>query len=265
MAGNSNYYSLQYCLIRTLVLAGPLEKEKAGSIARKRPITAFEDALQNVTSHYCRSTVLSTLDTVTKNLTERGVDSKVINDAILSCKAELNRTLVETNKKCVSRIKSFGQKKYFEKLRTDYLGRALLFHIDDLFPKDEGARAIIAVREIEGMVPSQVAGGLVELIKNSFSSESVENHEDVFYDMVEDFRNPETKLVSLELMLKNPQIKSIVSVMMKQFEKQYLSLGEEEARMLVVDAIESSDSFAKMERNLSDREYLLIMDRIFDI
>lgn len=145
--------------------------------------------------------------------------------------------------------------------RRDYTGRALLFHIEKLFPGDKDTSRRIVSEKIKGKLPRQTARGLINSIGscNSYKLDSV-----ILPHVAKHLVAPNQEM-DYDAFAMDGAIRVIVAHAIKKLENFFESMSGEDQKQWLLDNISESESFDEMERGLSEEELDLIIANIFKV
>ncbi len=199
-----------------------------------------------------------------KVLAKNGVDQSVIDKSLGDVANELN---VLTSKISKPAKKNFPFSKVDDPMsrRNDYLGRALMSHIEKYFPKDENDRGRIVNESIQGFLPNTIAEGLINAIKSSNRVGEVHEREKRFLNKAAMYRRKSDMLIDVARLMNDKEIRAVVKNMMRVFENFFKHMGEKKGEEWIMQNISQSQAFVRMNRNLTEDEYSLIRDHIFEI
>ena len=223
--------------------------------------SASPDTSQIEANKLVAESVRVALNLLATKLNELGVSPALIDRAM----SEISGSLKD--KMPVSGVEISGAKQLSDlrkTLRKDFFGRAVLFHIEDLFPMEGIDEDGIHSKHADGALPREVAGGLVHAIKLSNDSKSLSEYEDYFVKKAERYRRKtRNNEVDVTSFANDGGVRSVARNMIKKFESAFNNKGEEEGRKWLIESIESHPHFEKIGRELTDEEYETIRSNIF--
>jgi hypothetical protein len=199
-------------------------------------------------------------------LSRLGVHREVIDRAASEAMGKLV-TLTGSNGKDISKHYEDERREYRKKHRKDFFGRAVLYHLEYLFPEPDDLAELIHSETIEGKVPREVAAGLIEAIKLSNEEKALIEYQDFFIKKADRYRRRATNEVDYTSFINDGGVRSVARSMVNKFEQRYRGQGEEEqGKQWLLGMIQNAPSFKKkMKRDLSEKEFSAIRNNIFNV
>ena len=148
--------------------------------------------------------------------------------------------------------------------RKDFFGRALLFHIEGLFPP-MGMKASNATKRNKRFLPRHIAPGLLQELKSVAGQKTIKSYERAFNLKAERYRSQTDSNVDLIAFFNDGTIRSMVCNIIRKFEAMFAAKGEEEGKIWLIAAIENTPRFKELGRSLTEEEYRALRENIFAI
>ena len=203
------------------------------------------------------------LNLLATKLNELGVSPALIDRAMSEVSGALKENISVRNVD-ISGVRELSELR--KTLRKDFFGRAVLFHIEDLFPLEDVDEDGIHSKHADGALPREVAAGLVHAIKVSNDSKSLSEYEEYFVKKAERYRRKtRNNEVDVTSFANDGGVRSVARNMIKKFESAFNNKGEEEGKKWLKESIESHPHFEKMGRELTEEEYTTIRSNIFRV
>jgi len=191
-----------------------------------------------------------------------GVPDEVIGKIMSDSSAQINAIIKETSLACADDIINLLDGARIECQRSDYFGRALLYHLEKFFPKDSETSQRILFEHIEGKLPRQIAKGLIEAIKEAQNSNS-ERLESLFNEGLARRKHGDENAVDLVAFASDGEMRGLVVHAIKKFEDSYKKKNGEPARQWLLCFLTNGESFSEMQRELSAEEIDLLLKNVF--
>lgn len=198
------------------------------------------------------------LTSFVQKLLKAGVPRDQINKALAEMMPEIQRVASTTTTAFTEQVTKYMQRRKWEEVRQDYLGRALLFEIEGFFPKDEETNDRLLVEPVAGFVPRQVAEGLIMALKQAHGTELIHQYEELCNKKKEMYRNEATRLVDVGAFLADVEIKTMVKDITTRFRLLLHKKTEPDQRKWLLNLISRSHSFMEMKRDLTVEEVDII-------
>lgn len=145
--------------------------------------------------------------------------------------------------------------------RRNYTGRALLHHMEKLFPDDaETAERIVNIK-VKGKLPRQVAQGLI----NSIESCSPSKLEPAIRPHVERHLVTHNREMDYDAFAIDGSVRVIVAHAIKKLGGFFENMSEEDQKQWLLGNIISTERFDEMKRDLSEEELNLIISNILNV
>lgn len=145
--------------------------------------------------------------------------------------------------------------------RRDFTGRALLHHIEKLFPDDADTSQRIVNEKIEGKLPRQTARGLINSIESCSSSKL----DSTILPYVAKHLVAPDQGMDYEAFAMDGAIRVIVAHAIKKLEIFFESMSDKDRKQWLLDNISETEPFDEMKRGLSEEELDLIIANIFKV
>lgn len=198
------------------------------------------------------------LTSFVQKLLKAGVPRDQINKALAEMMPEIQRVASTTTTAFTEQVTKYMQRRKWEEVRQDYLGRALLFEIEGFFPRDEETNDRLLVEPVAGFVPRQVAEGLIMALKQAHGTELIHQYEELCNKKKEMYRNEATRLVDVNAFLADVEIKTMVKDITTRFRLLLHKKTEPDQRKWLLNLISRSHSFMEMKRDLTVEEVDII-------
>lgn len=219
----------------------------------------MEEALPKaLTNPYFSQGFKEVLTSFVQKLLKAGVPRDQLNKALAEMMPEIQRVAATTTSAFTERVAKYLQRRKWEEVRQDYLGRALLFEIEQYFPRDEETGERLLFEPVDGFVPRQVAEGLVMALKQAHGTELVHQYEDVCAKKKEMYRNEVTRLVDVNAFVADLEVKTLVKDITTRFRLLLHKKAEPDQRKWLLNLISRSHSFREMKRDLTGQEIDII-------
>lgn len=202
--------------------------------------------------------IKSIISVFAKELTANGVSKETIKASLAPMLPETKKALEIIHKSLIQeRVKKPDDK------RKNFLGRALLYHIEHFFPKSKDAAEKVIFEQVEGVLPRQVAQGLISAIQSAQGIQLTEKYEKVCDEKAEDYRDGEGGEVDLDAFANDPEVKKISEDMIGKLKSALADLDEDKKKRWLVSIIQNSAKFREMKRRLTDTEYEQLAQGLF--
>lgn len=145
--------------------------------------------------------------------------------------------------------------------RKNYTGRALLHHMEKLFPNDADTADRIVKVKVEGKLPRQVAQGLI----NSIESCNPSKLDPVLRPHVERHLVTNNKEMDYDAFAIDGSVRVIVAHAIKKLANFFKDMSEKDQKQWLLGNISATKRFEEMERELSEEELNLIIANILKI
>lgn len=235
-------------------MIGHMEKNAAVA-APPEPEEALPKAL---TTPYFSQGFKEVLTSFVQKLLKAGVPRDQINKALAEMLPEIQRVATTTTSAFTERVTKYLQRRKWEEVRTDYLGRALLFDIEAHFSTDDEVNEKLLFMPVKGFLPREVAEGLVMALKQAHGTELVHQYEELCAKKKERFRDDVTRLVDVKAFVADDDVKTIVKDITTRFRLLLHKKAESEQRKWLNNLISRSHSFREMKRDLTNEELDII-------
>lgn len=193
-----------------------------------------------------------------QKLLKAGVPRAQINNALAEMMPEIQRVASTTTTAFTEKVGKYLQRRKWEEVREDYLGRALLFDIEGHFPTDEETSERLLVEPVAGFLPRQVAEGLIMALKQAHGTELIHQYEIICAKKKEMFRSEMTRLVDVNAFVADDEIKTLVKDITTRFRLLLHKKTEPDQRKWLLNLISRSHSFMQMKRDLTVQEVDII-------
>ncbi len=218
------------------------------------PVEPDESLPKALTTPFFSQGFKEVLTTFVQKLLKAGVPRDQINKALAEMMPEIQRVASTTTTAFNERMTKYLQRRKWEEVRHDYLGRALLFDIEVHFPKDEETSERLLVEPVDGFVPRQVAEGIIMALKQAHGTELIHQYEDLCDRKKEAYRNEVTRLVDVNALVADAEVKALVKDITTRFRLLLHKKTEPEQRKWLLNIISRSRSFMEMKRDLTVKE-----------
>ena len=148
--------------------------------------------------------------------------------------------------------------------RKDFFGRALLFHIESLFPT-QGLEASKTSKSDKHALPRHIAPGLIRELKGVSGQKIIKGYERAFNLKAERYRSQIDSNVDIVAFFNDGTVRSMVCNILKKFETIFMAKGEEEGKIWLISAIENTPRFKELGRSLTEKEYHALRENIFAV
>lgn len=193
-----------------------------------------------------------------QKLLKAGVPRAQINNALAEMMPEIQRVAATTTDAFTEKMIKYLERRKWEEVREDYLGRALLFEIEAHFPTDEEMGERLLIEPVDGFVPRQVAEGLIMALKQAHGTELIHQYEATCARKKELYRNEMTRLVDVNAFVADDEIKTIIKDITTRFRLLLHKKTEPDRRKWLLNLISRSHSFMQMKRDLTIAEIDII-------
>jgi len=198
-------------------------------------------------------------------LIQNGVPRDKVNKALTETIPEIQKTASAANNAFLVAITKYLDRKIHEGARKDYLGRALLFDLDQYLPKDEETRDQLALKPIQGFLPPQIAEGLVTALKSAHGMDTIKEYDAICKAKVEQYRSGADGLIDVENFVNDPEVKKLVMNITTRFRLLLHKKSEADQKKWISNQISTSYSFRGMKRDLTDEELGVITQSFLKI
>lgn len=218
-----------------------------------------EEALPKaLTSPFFSQGFKEVLTSFVQKLLKAGVPRDQINKALAEMMPEIQRVASSTTNAFTEQVAKYLQRRKWEEVRQDYLGRALLFEIEAHFSRDEEINEKLLFEPVDGFLPRQVAEGLIMALKQAHGTELIHTYEDLCAKKKERYRNEVTRLIDVNAFVADPEIKTLVKDITTRFRLLLHKKSETDQRKWLLNLISRSRSFMEMKRDLTIQEIDII-------
>lgn len=218
-----------------------------------------EEALPKaLTSPFFSQGFKEVLTSFVQKLLKAGVPRDQINKALAEMMPEIQRVASSTTNAFTEQVAKYLQRRKWEEVRQDYLGRALLFEVEAHFSRDEETNEKLLFEPVDGFLPRQVAEGLIMALKQAHGTELIHTYEDLCAKKKERYRNEVTRLIDVNAFVADPEIKTLVKDITTRFRLLLHKKSEPDQRKWLLNLISRSRSFMEMKRDLTIQEIDII-------
>ena len=236
-------------------MIGQMEKNAVVDAPPAVPEEALPKAL---TAPYFSQGFKEVLTSFIQKLLKAGVPRDQINKALAEMMPEIQRVATTTTSAFTERVAKYLQRRKWEEVRTDYLGRALLFDIEAHFSTDEETNERLLFEPVKDLLPRQVAEGLIMALKQAHGTELVHQYEDICAKKKERYRDEVTRLIDVKSLVADEEVKVMVKDITTRFRLLLHKKAEPEQRKWLNNLITRSHSFRDMKRDLTNEELDII-------
>lgn len=216
----------------------------------------------SVTAPSCSKLLNTGLTIFAKQLIKNGVSEEAIKKTITQLSGQLKEIVRTHNLSCATVMDQFIHKKELEEMRSDYMGRALLHMFDPYFPQDDTTGELLLTEPIPGMLPRQIAQGLLRAIKNSQGYDSIEEYELQCNSIAERYRSESDGLIDVDAYENDAEVKTITTELLNKFVANLAHKDRERQKSWLLGMIATAESFRHMHRDLTDAEMELLVDTL---
>ncbi len=235
------------------------EKEKQVSAAENVDDTGDD---RGTLSIYTRG-FKSILAAFTKELTSRGVDQETVKGALTSIYSETMMLVKEMHGKVIEEAEKYRRLREQEERRRNYLGRALLVHIEEFFPTTREAAEKVLSDQSDGLLPREIAQGVLAAVESAQGYDMLEEYEEKSRQIAEKYRQGDGNLIDLDAFVNDSEVRMMVRVMLGNLKKMLEKRGEKSKKDWLTGVIENSANFQKVDRYLAEEEYTQIVQSLF--
>jgi hypothetical protein len=187
-------------------------------------------------------------------LSKHGVGRDDVNKALGEMDDEINKAVQAADLQLQSKVTDYLYRKELEKMRFDYMGRALMRDVEKLFPRDPDVAERILSEPVPGHIPIQAAEGLIFALKGAHGTELVEEYERLCAKKAEQYRSPDDLLIDAEKFLADPDVRRLATDVCTRFRLLMHKKPPKEQVKWLLNQITSSRSFREMKRDLTEEE-----------
>lgn len=216
-----------------------------------------------VTLRYCAHNVKTVMDLFVNALLQNGLDRAKVDESLERIRPALKEAIIKINDDCITGITNFQRRKTMEDRRKDYFGRALLYRLENYFPNDEETTKLILAAYVEDTLPRQIAEGLIKAIKSAQGDEQIEKYESRCKEIKEKYRKEPGNLIDIDDFVADEEVKQMVEEATGKFRNIIMGKSEEEQKNMLFGMISRTESFNKMQRDLTENEFKHIMKVLF--
>ncbi|MBI5178563.1 MAG: hypothetical protein HZA04_04830 [Nitrospinae bacterium] len=194
------------------------------------------------------------LSTFLGKMVASGVPRDKLNKALSEMPPEIQRIAAGMNATFLEGVADYLRRKEQEELRNDYLGRALVYDIEKLFPPDHETARKLTTEPVKGMLPYQVADGLIAALKAAHGLDTIKEYSQTCKAKAEQYRSEADFLIDIEKFVNDPDVKRITTDVTTRFKLLMHKKPEADQRKWILNQIHTSFSFREMKRDLSEEE-----------
>ncbi|MBI4827360.1 MAG: hypothetical protein HY804_00865 [Nitrospinae bacterium] len=148
--------------------------------------------------------------------------------------------------------------------RSDYFGRALLFHLEKYFPHGAPEEKRILTEPVHGKLPRQVAAGVAEAIREAVGGRRA-GFTGVFARNVSKHTMKTAGHVDYPAFASDGNMRAVVAHVIRRFEARFKAMPHDEGRAWLQRHITSTSAFSAMRRPLAGEEMDLLVKNLFRI
>lgn len=201
------------------------------------------------------------LDLFAANLNGMGVSKDLIARAMDQMAPQLDQL---ARNACETIIVEALEDNRAQYARTDHFGRALLFHLEKLFPRDPADEKRILREPLHGMLPRQVAAGVADAIREAVGGQRA-GFTGVFARNVSKHTMKAAGHVDYHAFASDGNMRAVVAHVIRRFEARFNAMPHDEGRAWLSSRITSTEAFAAMRRPLTGGELDLLVKNLFSI
>jgi len=194
------------------------------------------------------------LTVVITKLVQGGVPRDKLNKVLQEMAPEIQRIAASSNAAFLAGVTEYLRRKEQEELRSDYLGRALVYDIEKYFPPDHETGRKLLTEPVKGLLPWQVADGLVVALKGAHGLDTIKEYSDTCRTKAEQYRSEADFLIDFEKYMADPDVKRIVTDVTTRFKLLLHKKPEADQKKFLLNQIHTSIAFREMKRDLTDEE-----------
>ncbi len=191
-------------------------------------------------------------------LVQSGVPRDKINKALSEMLPEMQRIAAASNSSFLGAITTYLDRKEYEGMRKDYMGRALLHDLDQHLPRDKDMREKLTKTPISGFLPIQVAEGLIAALKSAHGLDTIKGYSATCAAKAEQYRDSATGLIDTDKFMEDPEVKKLVSDITTRFRLLMHKKSEADRKKWILNQVSTSHAFREMKRDLTDEELGII-------
>lgn len=218
---------------------------------------------KSITAPYFTKGFKEILTIFIQKLLRQGVGRDKLNTALSEMLPEIQRIAGRTNDEFLAQATDYLNRKNFENLRSDYLGRALLYCLEDHFPKDIDTGDRLTTEPQDGLIPHQVAMGLINALKSAHGMDTILEYQELCNEKAEKYRSETDLLIDVKKFVDDPEVKRVVKDITTRFRLLMHKKTEAEQRKWLMNMVSTSASFKEMRRDLTPREVDIIYAGFF--
>ncbi|MBI4667309.1 MAG: hypothetical protein HY751_12975 [Nitrospinae bacterium] len=235
-----------------------------------------------ITIHHCKSIAATAIKTFAANLNKAMDDALAeadpklspflrkytqiaMRDALIKTMDSVEREAAKKNRECANavgeEIKKIVEMVEIERLRSDHFGRIMIRQIEDYFPLRHDIYLNIRVRQehVKGVVPRQIIGGFLQVIKNVYGADFLTDREDESHSIVKKYQT-KIRVTNWNGVFNDDGAKRIIREIFSDTLKMRL-VGRN--RGWFMSMIKDGKSYREMRRDFDDEDYTILMRVMF--
>ncbi len=206
----------------------------------------------------CRRAIRKSMVIMADTLAEMGVPSALIDTSIAEITKKIGVSIDHGEHTCSAKAFTYDRKKFFENERKDYLGRALIYDLEKIFPVTVEEQIRIRDRAEEGKAPREVAEGLIKAIKSTLDFHQLNTYETLCLNKAAMYRDNKNHVINVDRFVRDPEVKGTIGTIMARLALVVEEMGEEQANKWLLRSVLHGNAFTALGRDLEDGGFDLI-------
>jgi hypothetical protein len=223
----------------------------------------LSDIVRNLYPQFVTKNVNKALLTMASALMQKGVQKQIIMDALAAIKPHISPSPEEIEEQRLSALRYYTERRDANKFIADYAGKAVISRVEKYFQRDKETEEKILKQAIPGILPKEIASGIIDAVKSFHGEETLEKYEKLLTQKAERYRRKSDKLIEVKAFLEDADVKQTGERMVAQFKGLFEQKSVEERKIWLLHKIHTSSDYAPMKRDLADEEYKLILTALF--
>lgn len=217
---------------------------------------------KSITTPYFTRGFKEVLTIFIQKLLRQGIPRDRLNTALGEMLPEMQRIAGKMNDELLTQATDYLVRKNFENLRSDYLGRALCYCLEDHFPKDVETGEKLTTEPVDGMIPHHVAQGLINALKSAHGMDTIKKYQELANQKAESYRSEVDLLIDIPKFMADQEVREMVKDITTRFRLLMHKKSEADQRKWLLNMISTSHEFKSMRRDLTEREVAIIHSAI---
>lgn len=215
-------------------------------------------ALGEISCPQCRRAIRKSMLIMTDTLDDMGVPSALIDSCLAEITKKIGVSIDHGEHTCSAKAFTYDRKKFFENERKDYLGRALIYNLEKIFPTTVEEQIRVRERAEEGKAPREVAEGLIKAIKSTLDFHQLNAYETLCLNKAAMYRDNKNHVIDVDRFVKDPEVRGTIGTIMSRLALVLEEMGEEQADKWLLRNVLHGNAFTALGRDLDDDEFDLI-------